>query len=180
MYRNCYVVVDVLVVVELIHCRANLCTWHYSVLLRHVSLLEWSAIKRTPPLLCLWMQQDSYEILPFVLLSHGSLHPILFVILSFAQSENLYLEFLDTHLSLAPTHVRPSVRPLVRPLVRDTFGFPICQRLWSPYVKNLFDPKLTQPKLFQIERTRWSACLPSFCELVLWEIGRGSQKRVPF
>ena len=32
--------------------------------------------------------------------------------------------------------------------------------------KNFFDPKLTQPKLFQTECTRWSACLPSFCELV--------------
>ena len=32
--------------------------------------------------------------------------------------------------------------------------------------KNFFDPKLTQPKLFQTKRTRWSACLPSFCELV--------------
>ena len=36
--------------------------------------------------------------------------------------------FLDAQASLAPTHVRPSVR--------HTFGFPICQRLWSPYVKS--------------------------------------------
>ena len=34
--------------------------------------------------------------------------------------------FLDTQMSLAPTHVRcKSVRPSVRPSVRDTFGFPI-------------------------------------------------------
>jgi len=31
---------------------------------------------------------------------------------------------------------------------------------------NFFDPRLTRPKLFQTERTRRLACLPSFCELV--------------
>ena len=31
---------------------------------------------------------------------------------------------------------------------------------------NIFDPQLTRPKLFQTERTRPLACLPSFCELV--------------
>ena len=30
---------------------------------------------------------------------------------------------------------------------------------------NFFDPKLTQPKLFQTERTRRLACLSSFCSL---------------
>ena len=42
------------------------------------------------------------------------------------------LEFLDTHVSLAPTHVCLSVGWLVG----DTFGFPACQPLWSPYVKS--------------------------------------------
>ena len=37
--------------------------------------------------------------------------------------------FLDTQVSLAPTHVRC-------PSVRHTFGFPFCQRLWSPYMKS--------------------------------------------
>ena len=36
--------------------------------------------------------------------------------------------FLDMRVSLAPTHVSPSVRRLVL----RTFGFPFCQRLWSP------------------------------------------------
>ena len=31
---------------------------------------------------------------------------------------------------------------------------------------NLLDPKLTRAKLFETERTRQLACLPSFCELV--------------
>ena len=44
--------------------------------------------------------------------------------------------FLDTHVSLAPTHVCLSVRPSVGPSIGHTFGFPICQRLWSPYVKS--------------------------------------------
>ena len=38
-------------------------------------------------------------------------------------------QFLDTQVSLAPTHVGklvvPLVDPLVRPLVGHTFGFPI-------------------------------------------------------
>ena len=42
------------------------------------------------------------------------------------------LGFLDTHVSLAPTHVCL----FVRKSVGDSFGFPICQRLWSPYVKS--------------------------------------------
>ena len=33
--------------------------------------------------------------------------------------------FLDTHVSLAPTHVCLSVRPSVRPSVGDTFEFPL-------------------------------------------------------
>ena len=33
---------------------------------------------------------------------------------------------------------------------------------------NFFDPKLTRPKLFQTERTRRLACLPSFCEFVVY------------
>ena len=33
---------------------------------------------------------------------------------------------------------------------------------------NIFDPNLTWPKLFQTERTQRLACLPSFCELVLF------------
>ena len=32
--------------------------------------------------------------------------------------------------------------------------------------QNFFDPYVTQPKLFQTERTRRLAHLPSFCELV--------------
>ena len=40
--------------------------------------------------------------------------------------------FLDTHVSLAPTHVSPSVRPSVR----NTFEFPFYQRLWLLYVKS--------------------------------------------
>ena len=36
---------------------------------------------------------------------------------------------------------------------------------------NIFDPKLTRPKLFQTKRTRWLAHLPSFCELVSIETG---------
>ena len=50
--RYCYVVVEVLVMVELIHCWANLDTYHWSVLLRqkvrwmgHVYILEWSGLK---------------------------------------------------------------------------------------------------------------------------------------
>ena len=98
--------------------------------------------------------------------------------------------FLDTQMSLAPTHVRcKSVRPSVRPSVILS-DFLFCQRLWSPYVKNLklagwgelwggrksmkifwaqtfSTQSLTLPKLFQTERTRRLACLPSFCELVL-------------
>ena len=31
---------------------------------------------------------------------------------------------------------------------------------------NFLDPKLTRAKLFETERTRRLACLPSFCELV--------------
>ena len=46
--------------------------------------------------------------------------------------KTLTFGFLDTHVSLAPTHVCLSVSPLVR----DTFGFPANQRLWSPYVKS--------------------------------------------
>ena len=38
------------------------------------------------------------------------------------------MSFLDTQVSLAPTHVRLSVD--------HTFGFTIRQRLWSPYVKS--------------------------------------------
>ena len=33
---------------------------------------------------------------------------------------------------------------------------------------NFFDPKDTQPKLFETERTRRLAHLPSFCELVAY------------
>ena len=49
---------------------------------------------------------------------------------------NLVTFFLDTHVSLAPTHVRPSVGPSIRPSVPDTFEFPFYQRLWLLYVKN--------------------------------------------
>ena len=35
------------------------------------------------------------------------------------------VKFLDTQVSLAPTHVSKLVGWLVRPLVRHTFGFPI-------------------------------------------------------
>ena len=54
--------------------------------------------------------------------------------ITFALQTSSYFQqslFLDTHVSLAPTHVCLSVRPLVR-----TFGFPADQRLWSPYVKS--------------------------------------------
>ena len=40
--------------------------------------------------------------------------------------------FLDTQVSLAPTHVCLSVSKSVG----HTFGFLICQRLWPPYVKS--------------------------------------------
>ena len=38
---------------------------------------------------------------------------------------NILVSFLDTQVSLAPTHVSWLVGPLVGPLVRHTFGFPI-------------------------------------------------------
>ena len=46
-------------------------------------------------------------------------------------------------------------------LIRKTF---LTRKLF--WHENFFDPKLTQPKFFQTERTRWSACHPSFCEFV--------------
>ena len=48
-----------------------------------------------------------------------SSYTILFLSLQFSPSPLQY--FLDTQVSLAPTHVSPSVRPLVH----HTFGFPI-------------------------------------------------------
>ena len=36
--------------------------------------------------------------------------------------------------------------------------------------QNFFDPYVTQPKLFQTERTRRLAHLPSFCELVFTQL----------
>ena len=43
------------------------------------------------------------------------------------------------------------------------FGEKIDNNILSP---NFFNPKLTQPNVFQTERSRRLACLPSFCELV--------------
>ena len=66
-------------------------------------------------------------------------------------------EFLDTHVSLAPAHVSLFVRWSVRPSVGHTFGFPLCQRLWSPYVKSwrertpiifAYFPKVYFPKVY--------------------------------
>ena len=42
-----------------------------------------------------------------------------------------WAQFLDTHVSLAPTHVCPSVRWSVG----NTFEFPFYQRLWLLFVK---------------------------------------------
>ena len=103
--------------------------------------------------------------------------------------------------------------PSVRPSVGNTFGFPICQRLWSPYVKswrertpNIFvyyskvyflencifwkcifffenfflTQSLPSPNFFQTERTRWSACLPSFCELVFMGLPLAASKLTRF
>ena len=41
--------------------------------------------------------------------------------------------------------------------------FSKCASILGP---NFFDPKVTQPKLYQTERTRRLTYLPSFCELV--------------
>ena len=43
----------------------------------------------------------------------------------------------------------------------------VCCKYASILGKNFFDPKVTQPKLFQTERSRRLAHLPSFCELVV-------------
>ena len=65
----------------------------------------------------------------------------------------LHVSFLDTHVSLAPTHVCLSVRPKVRP------SFPFYQRVWLLYVKS------------------WRERTPIIFQFWVWvrfpEIGRG-------
>ena len=72
----------------------------------------------------------------FTLLTFAKLNTLLQLSISFSFLPIFFAfrpgVFLDAQASLAPTHVSPSVRPLVR----HTFGFPIGQRLWSPYVKS--------------------------------------------
>ena len=44
--------------------------------------------------------------------------------------------------------------------------------------RNIFDPNLTWPKLFQTEHTLRLAHLPSFCELVQWEVNKRTIRRI--
>ena len=48
----------------------------------------------------------------------------------------LFLVYLFRHTRVSSTYPCLSVRPSVGPSIGDTFGFPACQRLWSPYVKS--------------------------------------------
>ena len=70
---------------------------------------------------------------PFVPLSLSpSLCLLSLVLLSFGIS----VFCLFWHASVSRTYPCQSVRYSVRWSVHDTFGFPFCQRLWSPYVNS--------------------------------------------
>ena len=67
--------------------------------------------------------------------------------------------FLDTQVSLAPTHVWQSDSPLVRPSVGDTFetaylSSPLSNRFWCFPVPHLVLQFLVLVELLQWRRTR--------------------------